>query len=71
MVALNNLKHGVAFVTLRDIQRMGRSMLRAKERIEECLIALTETDCLVKTRVETIGRPTCHYIPNPKAMGMK
>lgn len=57
--------------TLRDIQRKGWSMLKAKERIEGGLTALTEADWLIKAPVETGGRPTSHYMPNPKAMGMK
>lgn len=56
--------------TLRDIQRKGWSMLKAKERIEGGLAALTEADWLIRTPVETGGRPTSHYMPNPKAMRM-
>ncbi|MFT5328936.1 MAG: hypothetical protein ACI9KA_000013 [Parasphingorhabdus sp.] len=42
-------------------------MLKAKERIEGGLTALTEADWLLKTQVETGGRPTTLYMPNPKA----
>lgn len=62
--------HLPAPFTLRDIQRKGWSLLRAKERIEGGLSALTEADWLIKTAVETGGRPTIHYMPNPKAMHM-
>lgn len=56
--------------TARDIQRKGWSMLKAKERIEGGLTALTEADWLIKRSVETGGRPTSHYMPNPKAAGL-
>jgi len=56
--------------TTRDIQRKGWSMLKAKERVEGGLAALTEADWLIKTPVETGGRPTSHYMPNPKAIHM-
>lgn len=54
--------------TARDIQRKGWSMLKAKERIEGGLAALTEADWLFKTAVDNGGRPTSHYMANPKAM---
>ena len=56
--------------TARDIQRKGWSMLKAKERIEGGLAALTDADWLFKTPVETGGRPTSNYMPNPKATRM-
>jgi hypothetical protein len=56
--------------TARDIQRKGWSMLKVKERIEGGLTALTEADWLMKRSVETGGRPTSHYMPNPKATGL-
>lgn len=56
--------------TARDIQRKGWTMLKSKERIEGGLAALTEADWLFKTPVETGGRPTSHYVPNPKALHM-
>lgn len=54
--------------TARDVQRKGWSMLRAKERIAGGLNALTEADWLIKTAVETGGRPSTYYMPNPRAL---
>lgn len=54
--------------TARDIQRKGWSMLKAKERLEGGLTALTEADWLIKTHIETGGRPTTQYMPNHKAL---
>ena len=56
--------------TRRDIYRKGWAMLKAKERIEGGLVALTDADWLLKTPVLTGGRQTIHYMPNPKAVRM-
>ena len=54
--------------TLRDIQRKGWSMLKDKARIEGGLTALAEADWLRHTKLETGGRPTNLYLPNPRSM---
>ena len=57
--------------TAREIQRKDWSGLTAKERIDSGLAALTEADWLAATPIETGGRPSTQFVPNPKAMNAK
>lgn len=54
--------------TARDIQRKGWSGLNDKERIAAGLAALVDADWLSAAEVETGGRRSTVYTPNPKAM---
>jgi hypothetical protein len=53
--------------TSRDIQRKGWSGLTNKERIAAGLMALLDADWIQSEPVETGGRPSIIYWPNPKA----
>lgn len=54
--------------TARDIQRKGWSGLNDKDRIAAGLTALIDADWLSAAEVETGGRRSTIYTPNPKAM---
>lgn len=54
--------------TPRDIQRKGWSGLTGKDRIASGLDALVDADWLAASTIETGGRPSIQYVPNPKAM---
>lgn len=54
--------------TARDIQRKCWSQLADRERIANGLAALVEADWLAASPIETGGRPSIAYVPNPKAM---
>lgn len=54
--------------TAREIQRKGWSGLGDNERIAAGLAALVDADWLGASTVETGGRPTTTYQPNPKAL---
>lgn len=54
--------------TARDIQRKGWSGLRDKAAIAAGLEALTDADWVLANDVDTGGRPSTIYVPNPKAL---
>lgn len=58
----------VAPFTARDIQRKGWSGLGEKERITSGLAALIDADWLAASEIETGGRRSVQYVPNPKAL---
>jgi hypothetical protein len=56
--------------TSRDIQRKGWAGLREKDRLESALTALVDADWLRRVTLDTGGRPTVLFTPNPKALRM-
>lgn len=54
--------------TARDVQRKRWSGLGDKERVAAGIAALLEADWIGATDVETGGRPSTVYFPNPKAL---
>ena len=57
--------------TAREIHRKEWSGLTKLDRINSGLAALIEADWLAATAIETGGRPSTQYAPNPKAMNPK
>lgn len=57
--------------TAREIDRKDWSGLTKLDRINSGLAALIEADWLAATPIETGGRPSIQYAPNPKAMKLK
>lgn len=54
--------------TARQIQRKGWSGLDDKERVASGLAALIDADWLAGSEIETGGRRTTRFAPNPKAL---
>lgn len=54
--------------TAREIQRKGWSGLGDKDRVASGLAALIDADWLAGSEIETGGRRSTQYVPNPKAM---
>lgn len=54
--------------TAREIQRKGWSGLGDNDRVASGLAALIDADWLADSEIETGGRPSIQFVPNPKAL---